>query len=266
MLPGSPPRSRRSAITPGLLWSAAARRGVVPSGCRALTRLGSVASIRLRAASSPRLTAPKNSSTSAGGASVGARRGAASESRCARSFRQLAKPCSLATASCTSASWAEGFARCKSWSRSLASLFRYSRLGRSGRGIAHHPSLCQCLRCPAEGGDVGSLGRWVRPFTRTVGRLDGSPRVYFGTAPSQAFGLARGGEEQHGWILPPRVLRSGGSVTHLHPFHRSLAPPVAQKGPAARRRLSASREAYSLYVERAAEGANEADGPFWATG
>src|SRR5438552_98057 len=31
--------------------------------------------------------------------------------------------------------------------------------------------------------------------------------------------------------------------------------------PAARRRPTAAREAYSLYVERAAEGANEADGP-----
>src|SRR6185295_3830469 len=36
----------------------------------------------------------------------------------------------------------------------------------------------------------------------------------------------------------------------------------AQKGPAARRRPKAAREAYFLYVERAAEGANEADGPF----
>src|SRR5574341_1345832 len=36
---------------------------------------------------------------------------------------------------------------------------------------------------------------------------------------------------------------------------------AAQKGPAARRRPRAAREAYSLYVERAAEGANEADGP-----
>src|SRR5713101_6355146 len=36
---------------------------------------------------------------------------------------------------------------------------------------------------------------------------------------------------------------------------------TAQNGPDARRRPSAAREAYSLYVERAAEGANEADGP-----
>src|SRR5437867_2570666 len=34
---------------------------------------------------------------------------------------------------------------------------------------------------------------------------------------------------------------------------------AAQKGPAARRRPRAAREAYSLYVERAAEGANAAD-------
>src|SRR6266851_3574227 len=41
-----------------------------------------------------------------------------------------------------------------------------------------------------------------------------------------------------------------------------LAP--AQRGPDARRRPRAAREAYSLYVERAAEGANEAYGPFSA--
>ena len=34
-----------------------------------------------------------------------------------------------------------------------------------------------------------------------------------------------------------------------------------EQGPAARRRPKAVREAYVLYVERAAEGANEADGP-----
>jgi hypothetical protein len=39
---------------------------------------------------------------------------------------------------------------------------------------------------------------------------------------------------------------------------------AAQKRPDARRRPTAAREAYSLYVERAAEGANEADGPFSA--
>jgi hypothetical protein len=45
---------------------------------------------------------------------------------------------------------------------------------------------------------------------------------------------------------------------------------AAQKGPDARRRPTAAREAYSLYVERAAEGAptcillNDADGPFSA--
>jgi hypothetical protein len=37
-----------------------------------------------------------------------------------------------------------------------------------------------------------------------------------------------------------------------------------QKGPDARRRPMAAREAYSLYVERAAEGTNAADGPFSA--
>jgi hypothetical protein len=39
---------------------------------------------------------------------------------------------------------------------------------------------------------------------------------------------------------------------------------AAQKGPDARRRPMAAREAYFLYVERATEGANAADGPFSA--
>ena len=51
------------------------------------------------------------------------------------------------------------------------------------------------------------------------------------------------------------------------PFSRLGAcgkPQAAQKGPDARRRPRAAREAYSLYVERAAAGANEAAGPFSA--
>src|SRR5947207_13867111 len=42
--------------------------------------------------------------------------------------------------------------------------------------------------------------------------------------------------------------------------------PAAEKGAAARRRPRAAREAYSLYVERAAEGANEADAHLSAAG
>jgi hypothetical protein len=45
---------------------------------------------------------------------------------------------------------------------------------------------------------------------------------------------------------------------------RPLAAQGVEKGPAARRRPKVAREAYSLYVERAAEGANEADGPLSA--
>lgn len=52
------------------------------------------------------------------------------------------------------------------------------------------------------------------------------------------------------------------------PFSSSPEVPmslsVVEKGSAARRRPKVAREAYSLYVERAAEGANEADGPFSA--
>src|SRR5437773_11450958 len=42
---------------------------------------------------------------------------------------------------------------------------------------------------------------------------------------------------------------------------RRLSWQGAEKGPDARRRPKAAREADSLYVERAAEGANDADGP-----
>jgi len=40
---------------------------------------------------------------------------------------------------------------------------------------------------------------------------------------------------------------------------------VGEKGSDARRRPKFAREAYSMYVERANEGANEADGPLSAT-
>ena len=40
---------------------------------------------------------------------------------------------------------------------------------------------------------------------------------------------------------------------------------VGEKGSAARRRRKAAREAYFLYVERAADGANEADDPLSPT-
>src|SRR5881409_2996368 len=54
------------------------------------------------------------------------------------------------------------------------------------------------------------------------------------------------------------------AISHEWPGTRSLPEKPGQsdeKGPAARRRPRAGREAYSLYVERAAEGANAADGP-----
>ena len=42
-------------------------------------------------------------------------------------------------------------------------------------------------------------------------------------------------------------------------------PQVTQEGQDARRRSIAARETYSLYVERATEGASEAGGPFSVT-
>ena len=45
-----------------------------------------------------------------------------------------------------------------------------------------------------------------------------------------------------------------------------LSSPIGEKGSVARRRAKAAREAYSLYVERAVERANEANGPLSAIG
>ena len=56
-------------------------------------------------------------------------------------------------------------------------------------------------------------------------------------------------------VLPDRPGKASGLLKKSQ---------AAQKGPAARRRPKVVREAYSLYVERATEGANEADGPFSA--
>src|SRR2546428_11949279 len=50
----------------------------------------------------------------------------------------------------------------------------------------------------------------------------------------------------------------------LSPGPTAVVLQAAQKGPDARRRPMAAREAYFLYVERAVEGDNEADGPFSA--
>ena len=55
-------------------------------------------------------------------------------------------------------------------------------------------------------------------------------------------------------------------LRHILGREESKVLPVGEKGPAARRRAKAAREAYSLYVERAAERANEADGSLSTTG
>src|SRR5439155_22614620 len=79
---------------------------------------------------------------------------------------------------------------------------------------------------------------------------------------------ARGVQRQGGarWRRARRTLctltvQPRAPTTPLGPSRR---PQDGEKGPAARRRPMAAREAYSLYVERAAEGANDADGPFSA--
>ena len=60
-------------------------------------------------------------------------------------------------------------------------------------------------------------------------------------------------------------VRSAVGVSRSIQF-MNMTSPVGEKGPYARRRPKLAREAYSLYVERASEGANEADGPFSTTG
>src|SRR5258705_1195141 len=49
-------------------------------------------------------------------------------------------------------------------------------------------------------------------------------------------------------------------------FEDLMGLPVGEKGPVARRRPKTAGEAYSLYVEPAVEGANEANGPLSPTG
>src|SRR5882724_8015473 len=75
------------------------------------------------------------------------------------------------------------------------------------------------------------------------------------------------GEIYHGGRRRPPLVRIR-PMRHNPPSDIRSMPNhlrVAQKAPDARRRPRAGREAYSLYVERAAEGANEADGAFSAT-
>ena len=68
-------------------------------------------------------------------------------------------------------------------------------------------------------------------------------------------------------VLPPPSRRPRRGRTSGRPSSRLRQDvQAAQKGPDARRRPRAARETYSLYVERAAAGANEADGPFSAAG
>ena len=61
----------------------------------------------------------------------------------------------------------------------------------------------------------------------------------------------------------------GSNPTPSATFQKSEVPlmtvSVGEKGPVARRRPKTAREAYSLYFERADEGANEATGPLSAT-
>src|SRR5215470_7274595 len=63
---------------------------------------------------------------------------------------------------------------------------------------------------------------------------------------------------------PPRSRSDGARRSQPRSAFFLTPRQAAQKGPDARRRPMVAREAYSLYVERAIEGVNEADGPFSA--
>jgi hypothetical protein len=63
-----------------------------------------------------------------------------------------------------------------------------------------------------------------------------------------------------------RKLDHSSSRNQLWQSVLNMSPPGGEKGSAARRRPKVGREAYSLYVERPAEGANDADGPLSAAG
>ena len=97
----------------------------------------------------------------------------------------------------------------------------------------------------------------------------GQPYRGFESHPLRHFSGRRGNDELAAWRewvggeVGPMSLSVGekGSAAR-----RVMSWPDGEKGPVARRRLKSAREAYSLYVERALEGANEANGPLSASG
>src|SRR3989304_767811 len=84
------------------------------------------------------------------------------------------------------------------------------------------------------------------------------------TAAREAYSAWRAGGEVSGSGDPGERKRATLSVRPRAPYLRRgalFSTQAAHKGPDAGRRPTVGREAYFLYVERAAEGANEADGP-----
>src|SRR6266511_5440150 len=101
--------------------------------------------------------------------------------------------------------------------------------------------------------------RFIRPPPLTAGRVEG---IREGSSDRTV--RCRDHSPMAGQWQPAIALASGHPRFTRTPSRLLKNSQAAQKGPDARRRPTAAREAYSLYVERAAEGANAADGPFSA--
>src|SRR5262245_45927354 len=122
------------------------------------------------------------------------------------------------------------------------------------------------LRVEADRNGEGGVAEWpkVRHWKCRVGatlpwvRIPPPPPIN----PQHGEAMLTVGETVRAFVLAQSVVAlrgDGGSV-------REMGSPGGEMGSAARRRPKTGREAYSLYVERPDEGANEADGPLSAAG
>ena len=134
----------------------------------------------------------------------------------------------------------------------------------STTGARRTSGVCGSFIAESESsGESGSTGGPVVNRCPGVAMRSCLLRIRFNGRISLGPGPVRGvvSEEPSAAIPHARVCEGGGSWPSRDGPADLLYSESDEKGPAARRRPTAAREAYSLYVERAAEGANAADGP-----